>query len=61
MGFVAFNLDVLEGEIKQAFNIRIKRQCRERFGLSVQLLADLLEMIRINMRVAKGMDEIARL
>src|SRR5690606_31606731 len=61
IGFVANQFEILEAEREQVFHVRIdfyRRQCTRR---ARQLQVGLLQMIRVKVCVAEGVDEVTRL
>lgn len=60
-GVVAFEGEVLVLEIVQVLHIWVDAHCRERAGLTGELLADLIEMVQVDVGVACGVDEVAGL
>ena len=60
-GVVAFQGEVLVLEIVQVLHVWVDAHCRERAGLTGELLADLIEMVQVDVGVAGGVDEVAGL
>ena len=58
---VAFEGEVLVLEIVEGLDIGVDEHCRERAGLTGELLADLIEMVQVDVGVACGVDEITGL
>src|SRR6056297_3693677 len=61
MRVVALDRDILEAKAENIAHLRIEAQARQRARLTRELFAGLFEMVRIEMRVAEGMHEIAGL
>ena len=61
MRVVVLDGDVVEGEIEERSYGRVETHLRQRPRIARELEARLLEMVQIEMRIAEGMDEIARL
>lgn len=59
--FIAEDFEVFIFEIKQAFNVRIHLKLWQGARLTGELEADLVEVIMIDMGIAKTMDEISHL
>ena len=60
MRIVVEESKILEFKVLDAFDCRIQLHPRQPPTLATQLLARLLEMVGIEMDVAKSMDEISR-
>ena len=60
-GVVAFEGEVFVLEIEDGLHIWVDAHCRERAGLTGELLADLIEMVQVDVGVAGGVDEVAGL
>ena len=60
-GVVAFEGEVFVLEIEDGLHIGVDAHCRERAGLTGELLADLIEMVQVDVGVAGGVDEVAGL
>ena len=60
-GVVAFEGEVLVLEIVQVLHVWVDAHCREWAGLTGELLADLIEMVQVDVGVAGGVDEVAGL
>ena len=60
-GVVAFEGEVLVLEIVEGLDIGVDEHCRERAGLTGELLTDLIEMVQVDVGVACGVDEITGL
>ena len=58
---VAFEGEVFVLEIEDGLHIGVDAHCRERAGLTGELLADLIEMVQVDVGVACGVDEVAGL
>src|SRR6185503_3330974 len=61
MSFIAGQLDILEVEVKYRADAGIDFHSRKRERLSCELKPRLLQMIRVQVRVAKRENEVARL
>ena len=61
MRVVALDGDVLEAEIEERAHGRIEPQPRQRPRLAGELQARLFEVVEVEMRVAEGVHEVARL
>ena len=61
MGIVTLQGEIFKGEIKQICHRRIQFHGRIGSRLSRQLQLNLLHVVAVNVRIAKGMHEIARL
>ncbi len=59
MRIVAINADVIELEAEQIGHLRVQPQRRQRARFTRQLLAGLFEVVRIQVRVAQRVHEIA--
>ena len=59
MGLVVGQCKVFKGEVIESGDFRINFHAREGEWVAGQLKAGLLEMIRVEVEVAKGMDELA--
>src|SRR6266849_865283 len=57
---VADELEIFEFEIVDAFDGRIQFHPRQISTIARELFARLLEMVLVEMQIAKGVDEIAR-
>ena len=55
---VAFEGKVLVFEIEDGLHIGVDAHCGKRAGLTGELLADLIEMVQVDVGVAGGVDEI---
>src|SRR5690606_25670566 len=61
MRFVAFEAEIVIGEVEDRLHIGIDVHARQRARFARELQIRLLQMIEIEMRVAEGMDELPRL
>ena len=61
IGVVIQEFEILEAEIKNRFDRRIDPHRRQRSRLASQLQPRLLQMVRVQVRIAKRVDEVTRL
>ena len=61
MGLVADQLEVLEAEVEQILHLGIQLHARQRQRLAGQLQVGLLQVVGVQVAIAAGPDELARL
>ena len=59
MRFVTHKLEILEFEIEDVFDVGVHVHFRKREEIAGKLFFHLFQMVRVDMRVAERMDEIA--
>lgn len=61
MGIVAFESNIVEGEVVDGFDVGIEAQGGKRTRFAGQLEAGLVKMVLIEMQISEGVDEITSL
>src|SRR5690349_5096238 len=61
VGVVAFESKIFESEVLDALALRVHHQLGQRTRLARELQLRLFEVVRIKVRVAKGVDEVSYL
>ena len=59
MGVIIDNLEVVDAEIEDVFDLGIELQCGQRSGFARELLLDLVKMVDVEVSVAQSVDKLS--